>query len=95
MSKAKEKESQMIEENATLQKLPYPKSVFFIISTEFCERFSFYGMKTVLSLFFTQILGFTTSKATILYSTFNAICYFTPMFGAALADSFVGKFEAD
>ena len=47
----------------------------------------------VLSLFFTQILGFTTSKATILYSTFNAICYFTPMFGAALADSFVGKFE--
>ena len=28
------------------KKLPYPKSVFFIISTEFCERFSFYGMKS-------------------------------------------------
>ena len=25
---------------------PYPKSVFFIISTEFCERFSYYGMKS-------------------------------------------------
>ena len=28
------------------KKYPYPKSVFFIISTEFCERFSFYGMKS-------------------------------------------------
>ena len=27
-------------------KYPYPKSVFFIISTEFCERFSYYGMKS-------------------------------------------------
>jgi dipeptide/tripeptide permease len=27
-------------------KYPYPKAVFFIISTEFCERFSFYGMKS-------------------------------------------------
>jgi solute carrier family 15 oligopeptide transporter 1 len=28
------------------KKYPYPKSVFFIISTEFCERFSYYGMKS-------------------------------------------------
>ena len=27
------------------QKLPYPKSVFFIVGNEFCERFSYYGMK--------------------------------------------------
>lgn len=27
------------------KKYPYPKGVFFIITTEFCERFSFYGMK--------------------------------------------------
>jgi hypothetical protein len=30
-------------------KYPYPKAVFFIISTEFCERFSFYGMKSKLN----------------------------------------------
>lgn len=28
------------------QKLPYPKSVFFIISNEFCERFNYYGMRS-------------------------------------------------
>lgn len=32
--------------NSRLQKLPYPKSVFFIVSNEFCERFSFYGMRS-------------------------------------------------
>ena len=33
-------------ENEKEKKYPYPKSVFFIISTEFCERFSYYGMKS-------------------------------------------------
>ncbi|KAF7274005.1 hypothetical protein GWI33_013306, partial [Rhynchophorus ferrugineus] len=28
-----------------VKKLPYPKSVFFIVSNEFCERFSYYGMR--------------------------------------------------
>ena len=30
---------------SSVQKLPYPKSVFFIMGNEFCERFSYYGMK--------------------------------------------------
>ncbi len=29
----------------SLEPVPYPKSVFFILSTEACERFSFYGMR--------------------------------------------------
>ena len=28
-----------------IQKLPYPKSILFIVGNEFCERFSYYGMK--------------------------------------------------
>ena len=28
------------------EKVPYPKSVFFILSTETCERFSYYGMRS-------------------------------------------------
>lgn len=27
------------------QDLKYPKQVFFIVGNEFCERFSYYGMK--------------------------------------------------
>lgn len=31
---------------ACSQNIRYPKSVFFIISNEFCERFSYYGMRS-------------------------------------------------
>ncbi|XP_065218370.1 peptide transporter family 1 isoform X1 [Planococcus citri] len=73
--------------------LPYPKSVFFIISNEFCERFSYYGMKTVLSLYLTTTLHYNENEATILYHTFAMLCYFFPLFGAIIADSFFGKFN--
>lgn len=36
------------------QKLKYPKAVFFIISNEFCERFAYYGMRSMY-LFITPI----------------------------------------
>ena len=32
-------------ESQEMKKLPYPKAVLLIIATEFCERFSFVGMK--------------------------------------------------
>ena len=44
--KAEDKEKEAGADGAVEKKYPYPKSVFFIISTEFCERFSFYGMKS-------------------------------------------------
>ena len=33
-------------ENGGEKKIPYPKSILFIIGNEFCERFSFYGMRS-------------------------------------------------
>lgn len=39
----------------------YPKSVFFIIGNEFCERFSFYGLKGMLSIILLNILHFSYS----------------------------------
>ena len=29
----------------------YPPAVFFILGNEFCERFSFYGMRAILTLY--------------------------------------------
>ena len=43
---AEDKEKEAGSDGIVQKKYPYPKSVFFIISTEFCERFSFYGMKS-------------------------------------------------
>jgi solute carrier family 15 oligopeptide transporter 1 len=73
--------------------LPYPKSVFFIIGNEFCERFSYYGMKSILSLYLKKKLHYSEDVATIIYHTFSMFCYFTPIFGSILADTILGKFK--
>ncbi|XP_076679855.1 peptide transporter family 1 isoform X1 [Andrena cerasifolii] len=75
------------------QKLKYPKSVFFIISNEFCERFSFYGMRTVLTLYLVNQLNYESHSATSIYHAFMMLAYFFPLFGAVLADSMLGKFR--
>ncbi len=83
-----------------MEKVAYPKCVFFILCTEACERFSFYGMRAILSLYLKHLFvldGMEDDKAedtaTILYHTFNFMCYFTSLFGAFLSDSFLGKFR--
>ena len=48
ISSSKDHEDAVNIEGKDDKKYPYPKSVLFIISTEFCERFSYYGMKSKL-----------------------------------------------
>lgn len=79
-----------LEENQ--EKLKYPRSIPFIISNEFCERFNFYGMKTILVLYLTRKLFYDDDTATILYHTFIVIVYFFCIFGAIIADSWLGKY---
>ena len=38
-------------------------------------------------------MGFTDSTATVLYHSFTSLCYFAPILGAILADSYLGKFK--
>ncbi|XP_054012778.1 peptide transporter family 1 isoform X1 [Hylaeus anthracinus] len=75
------------------KKLKYPKSVFFIIGNEFCERFSFYGMRTVLTLYLRNYLNYNDNTSTAIYHVFTMFAYFFPVFGAILADSLLGKFR--
>ncbi|XP_011866466.1 PREDICTED: solute carrier family 15 member 1 isoform X2 [Vollenhovia emeryi] len=74
------------------QKPKYPKSVFFIISNEFCERFCYYGMRTVLSLYLYSMLKYSESTSTIIYHVFTCFVYFFPLIGAIISDSWLGKF---
>ncbi|GFG30408.1 hypothetical protein Cfor_05861 [Coptotermes formosanus] len=71
----------------------YPKSVFFIVSNEFCERFSYYGMRTILAIYLRNVLGYNDDDATVIYHVFAMLCYFFPLFGAMLADTLLGKFR--
>ncbi|KAH8342849.1 hypothetical protein KR059_000884, partial [Drosophila kikkawai] len=75
------------------KKLPYPKSVFFIISNEFCERFNYYGMRTVLVLYLSRVLGYSDDLATVVFHIFTMFVYFLCVFGAIISDSWLGKFK--
>uniref|UniRef100_A0A3P9NIB0 Solute carrier family 15 member 1 n=1 Tax=Poecilia reticulata TaxID=8081 RepID=A0A3P9NIB0_POERE len=50
----------------------YPISIFFIIVNEFCERFSYYGMRAVLVLYFKYFLRWDDDLAISIYHTFVA-----------------------
>ncbi|KAL0280095.1 UNVERIFIED_CONTAM: hypothetical protein PYX00_001486 [Menopon gallinae] len=75
------------------KKLKYPKSVGFIVCNEFCERFSFYGLRTILAIYLKFKLHYDTDLATVIYHVFIMFCYFFPILGAILADSWLGKFR--
>uniref|UniRef100_A0A669DDN3 Solute carrier family 15 member 1 n=1 Tax=Oreochromis niloticus TaxID=8128 RepID=A0A669DDN3_ORENI len=63
------------------------------VVNEFCERFSYYGMRAVLVLYFKYFLQWDEDLATSIYHTFVALCYLTPILGAIVADSWLGKFK--
>uniref|UniRef100_A0A4X2KA96 Solute carrier family 15 member 2 n=1 Tax=Vombatus ursinus TaxID=29139 RepID=A0A4X2KA96_VOMUR len=71
----------------------YPLSIAFIVVNEFCERFSYYGMKAVLTLYFLYFLHWSEDTSTSVYHAFSSLCYFTPLLGAVMADSWLGKFR--
>ncbi|XP_018793021.1 PREDICTED: peptide transporter family 1 isoform X1 [Bactrocera latifrons] len=86
---------QQQQHNKRLEKRPseYPKSVAFIISNEFCERFNYYGLRTILVLYLTTKLHYDKDTATVLFHIFTMLVYLFPLVGAIIADSWLGKFR--
>ena len=80
-----------------------PKGIPYIIGNEAAERFSFYGMKGILVVFMTKYLHILTdnpnlaamNKAAAIeqYHDFTSWVYLTPILGALLADTLLGKYR--
>lgn len=47
----------------------------------------------ILVIYLTQMLKMDDDSATAIYHAFNMLCYFSPLFGAMLADSLLGKYK--
>merc|ERR1739838_283795 len=71
----------------------YPKQVGFIISNEFCERFSYYGMRSILLLCLRNYLHWDDDTSTSIYHAFIVMAYFFPLVGGIIADSYWGKYK--
>ncbi|GBP91073.1 hypothetical protein EVAR_68415_1 [Eumeta japonica] len=70
-----------------------PTSVLCIAAAEFCERFSFCGLRTILSLYLRNALCLHENGATVVYHVFIMMCYTMPLLGAVLADNYIGRYR--
>lgn len=91
--KGKGEKSKLQKIKNVFHKTGYPSAVWYILGNEFCERFSYYGMHAILVIYLTQMLKMDDDSATAVYHAFNMLCYFSPLFGAMLADSLLGKYK--
>src|SRR5436190_8959810 len=53
----------------------HPKALWLLFFTEMWERFSFYGMRALLILYMTKVLGFHDKEANLQYGAYNALVY--------------------
>ena len=78
----------------------WPPGVPYIIGNEAAERFSYYGMNGILTIFMTKYLTDKMGQSAVMsphlaeawYHTFVFSLYFLPLLGAVLADAIFGKF---
>ena len=69
----------------------HPRQLARLFTTEMWERFGFYGMRALLTLYLTQFFLFNDRQSTGLYGGFTALVYLTPLIGGLLADRFLGS----
>lgn len=67
-----------------------PQGLYWLFSTELWERFGFYTIQAILILYMTKAQGYPDTKANLIYATYSALLYLTPVIGGYLADRFFG-----
>jgi proton-dependent oligopeptide transporter, POT family len=86
---------------APISSTKLPPGIPYIIGNEAAERFSFYGMRAILTVFMTKYLLDSHGNAACMsdedakyyFHLFVASAYFFPLFGAILSDIWVGKYR--
>lgn len=77
----------------------HPAGLFVLFFTEMWERFSYYGMRALLTLFLVSSLAsggweWTRSDAMQLYGLYTGLVYLTPILGGIIADKLTGYRKA-
>lgn len=74
----------------------HPKALFVLFFAEMWERFSYYGMRALLTLYMVQELfahlsqGDADKEALGIYGSYTAMVYLFPVIGGILADKILG-----
>lgn len=71
----------------------FPTQIKYIVGNEACERYSYYGMRSILTVFMIQVLFMQEGEATSTYHLFASACYLFPLLGAFISDRIWGKYK--
>ncbi len=75
--------------------LGHPSQLFVLFFTEMWERFSYYGMRALLVMFFTASLmdggwGWPKEHAYAIFGTYTSLVYLSTILGGYMADKVIG-----
>ena len=75
----------------TIMQKGHPKGLGVLFATEMWERFNFYGMRALLTLFLAKALLLGEQDASLIYGGFLGLSYLTPMLGGYISDKYLGN----
>jgi len=68
----------------------HPPGLYVLFFTEMWERYSFYSMMAILSLYMNEALHFDVAKVGSIYGSYNMGVYLMPVAGGLIADRWLG-----
>ena len=77
-----------------LQLRQHPRGLSVLFFAEMWERFSYYGMRTILIFYLTEHFLFDDSFAQGQYAAYTTLVYLVPLIGGYLADRYLGSRKA-
>ncbi|PKP97356.1 MAG: MFS transporter [Alphaproteobacteria bacterium HGW-Alphaproteobacteria-13] len=72
----------------------HPKGLAILFFTEMWERFSFYGMRAMLTLYLIQHFLIGPREAQGIYAAYGSLVYLMPVIGGLIADRYLGSRKA-
>ena len=69
----------------------HPAQLKRLFTTEMWERFGYYGMRAILTLYLANYFLFSDTTTAGLYGGFTALVYLTPLVGGLIADNYLGS----
>ena len=79
----------MAQQNSEI--MGHPRGLALLFMTEMWERFSYYGMRAIFSLYMINALLFSKAKASEIYGSYTGLVYLTPLIGGYVADRYWGN----
>lgn len=68
----------------------HPKGLIILALANMGERFGYYTMLAILTLYMQAKFGLSSSETSVIYGSFLAMVYFLPLFGGFMADKYLG-----